>query len=72
MDSRSDSFSSFRSRLEPLGPPALLGAAALAVGLTTWLARPARRASPSTRRRQALIAYLRDHLSGSATESETE
>ena len=65
MDSRSDSLRSFRSRLEPLGPPALLGAAALAVGLTTWLARPARRASPSTRRRQALIAYLRDHLSGS-------
>ena len=37
----------------------------MAVGLTTWLVRPARRASPSTRRRQALIAYLRDHLSGS-------
>jgi hypothetical protein len=65
MDSRSNSLSRFRSRLEPLGPPALLGAAALAVGLTTWLARPARRASPPTRRRQALIAYLRDHLSGS-------
>jgi len=47
-----------------LGPLALLGAAAVAVGLTTWL-RPARRVRPSTRRRQALIAYLRDHLSGS-------
>ena len=44
---------------------ALLGTAAVAVGLTTWLARPARRASASTQRRQALIAYLRDHLSGS-------
>jgi hypothetical protein len=45
--------------------PALLGAVALAVGLATWLVRPARRADPSARRRQALVAYLRDHLSGS-------
>ena len=45
--------------------PALLGAVAVVIGLTTWLVRPARRSSPSTRRRLALIAYLRDHLSGS-------
>jgi hypothetical protein len=44
---------------------ALIGAVAVAVGLTTWFVRPARRFSTSTRRRQALIAYLRDHLSGS-------
>jgi len=47
------------------GPLVLVGAAAVAVGLTTWLARPARRSRRSTRGRQALIAYLRDHLSGS-------
>ena len=47
------------------GLPALLGAVAVVIGLTTWLVQPARRSSPSTRRRQALIAYLRDHLSGS-------
>ena len=41
------------------------GIVTVAVGLTAWRARPARRATPSTRGRQALIAYLRDHLSGS-------
>jgi hypothetical protein len=64
MDRTSDVSSPFRRRGSS-GPLALLGAAAVAVGLTTWLVRPARPASPSTRRRQALIAYLRDHLSGS-------
>ena len=43
---------------------AVLGAVAVTAGLTAYLARPARR-STSTRQRQALIAYLRDHLSGS-------
>ena len=65
MDRTSDVSSTFRRRDGSPGPLALLGAAAVAVGLTTWLVRPARRANPSTRRRQALIAYLRDHLSGS-------
>jgi hypothetical protein len=65
MDRDSDASSSVRRRDGSSAALALLGAATLAVGLTTWLVRPARRAGPSTRRRQALIAYLRDHLSGS-------
>jgi hypothetical protein len=65
MDRASDVSSTVRSREGSSAALALLGAATVAVGLTTWLVRPARRASPSTRRRQALIAYLRDHLSGS-------
>jgi Protein of unknown function (DUF3618) len=46
-------------------PLAVLGAAAVTAGLTAYLARPARRSSTSTRKRQALISYLHDHLSGS-------
>ena len=65
MDSTSESLSTFRPRNGSPGPLALLGAVAVAAGLTTWLARPARRSRTSTRGRQALIAYLRDHLSGS-------
>ena len=65
MDSTSESLITFRPRDGSPGPLALLGAVAVAVGLTTWLARPARRARTSTRGREALIAYLRDHLSGS-------
>jgi hypothetical protein len=34
-------------------------------GLTAYLAWPAQRSRTSTRKRQALIAYLREHLSGS-------
>ena len=64
MDSTSESLRTFRRDGLP-GPLALLGAVAVAVGLTTWLAGPARRSRTSTRGRQALIAYLRDHLSGS-------
>jgi hypothetical protein len=44
-------------------PLAVLGAGAVAVGLTAYLASPTRR-SAGTRQRQALIAYLRDHLGG--------
>lgn len=44
-------------------PLAVLGAVAMTAGLTAYLAWPARR-SASTRRRQALIAYLHDHLGG--------
>jgi len=65
MDRTSESSNTSGLRDGSAGPLALLGAVAVAVGLTTWLARPARRSSGSTRRRQALIAYLRDHLSGS-------
>jgi hypothetical protein len=45
-------------------PLPVLGAVAVTAGLTAYLARP-RRSSTSTRKRQALIAYLCDHLSGS-------
>ncbi len=44
---------------------AALGAVAVAAGVTAYLAWPARRSSASLRKRQALSAYLRDHLSGS-------
>ena len=56
-----------RSLLETArdNPLAVLGAVAVTAGLTAYLARPSRRSSTSTRKRQALIAYLRDHLSGS-------
>jgi hypothetical protein len=55
-----------RSLLETArdNPLAVLGAVAVTAGLTAYLARPPR-SSTSTRKRQALIAYLRDHLSGS-------
>jgi len=43
----------------------LLGAVAVAAGLMIWLAQPARRSRTSTRGREALVAYLRDHLAGS-------
>ena len=49
-----------RDALEPL---AVLGAMAMAAGLTAYVARPAWRSAPA-RRREALVAYLRDHLSG--------
>jgi hypothetical protein len=45
-------------------PLAVIGAAAV-TGLTAYLAWPAWRTSASLRKRQALVAYLRDHLSGS-------
>ena len=44
---------------------AVLGAVAVTAGLTGYLAWPAGRSSTATRKRQALIAYLREHLSGS-------
>lgn len=48
-----------------LAPLAVLGALAVTASVSAYLAWPARRSSASTRQRQALIAYLRDHLSGS-------
>jgi hypothetical protein len=58
-----------QDRLTPrdssLAPLAVLGAVAVTAGVTAYLLSPARRFSTSTRKRQALIAYLRDHLSGS-------
>jgi hypothetical protein len=63
MDHASDPVDRLKPRDSTLGPLAVLGAAAVTAGLTAYLASPARR-SASTRQRQALIAYLRDHLSG--------
>jgi hypothetical protein len=60
-----DPLGTLKPRDASLAPLALLGAVAITAGLTTWLTWPAPRSSTSTRRRQALIAYLRDHLSGS-------
>jgi hypothetical protein len=54
-----------RPRDASLAPFAIVGALAVTAGVTAYLAGPARRSSPSTRKRQALIAYLRDHLGGS-------
>jgi hypothetical protein len=55
----------WRTRDGSPAPLALLGAVAVTVGLTAWLARPAWRSRAPTQGREALIAYLRDHLSGS-------
>ncbi len=65
MDHTSNPLSSLRPRDLSLAPLAIVGALAVTAGMTAYLAGPARRSSPSTRKRQALIAYLRDHLGGS-------
>ena len=63
-----DHVSDQRDRLEPrnssLARLAPLGALAVTAGVTAYLVWPARRSSATTRKRRALIAYLRDHLSG--------
>jgi hypothetical protein len=63
MDHASDSVDRLKPRESTLTPLAVLGAIAMTAGLTACLAWPARR-SASTRHRQALIVYLRDHLGG--------
>jgi hypothetical protein len=63
MDHPTDPLKRLSSRDSSLAPIAMLGALAVAAGVTAYLAWPARR-SASTRQRLALIAYLRDHLSG--------
>ncbi len=65
IDNTSNPVSSLKSPDSSLAPLAALGAIAVTAGLTAYLVRPARRSSASTRQRHALIAYLRDHLSGS-------
>jgi hypothetical protein len=64
MEHASDPVSRYKLRDSSLAPLAMLGALAATAAVTAYLAWPARR-SASTRQRQALIAYLRDHLSGS-------
>lgn len=57
------------SRFSPpewsVSPLAVLSAVAVTGGLTAYLLRPDRRTRPAERRRQLLVAYLRDHLGGS-------
>ncbi len=65
MDHTSNPLSSLRPRDASLAPLAIVGALAVTAGVTAYLAGPARRSSPFTRKRQALIAYLDDHLGGS-------
>jgi hypothetical protein len=64
MDHSSNPVSRSKSHTSSRAPLAMFGALAVTVGVTAYLARPARR-SASTRYGEALIAYLRDHLSGS-------
>jgi hypothetical protein len=65
MNSASDPLGRLKPIDSSLAPLAVLGAVTVTAGLTAYLAWPARRWSASTQKRQALIAYLRDHLSGS-------
>ena len=48
-------------------PLAAAGVAALATALTAYATRSSRRVNTTDRKREALVAYLRDHLSGSDT-----
>ena len=64
IDHAQDPVDGLKARDSLHAPLAVLGAVAVA-GLTAYLAWPSRRSSASLRKRQALIAYLRDHLSGS-------
>jgi hypothetical protein len=63
MDHSTDPVGSLKPRDSSRTPLAMLGAFAVTAGLA-YLTWPARRSSVSTRQRQALIAYLRDHLGG--------
>jgi hypothetical protein len=65
MGHASDPVGSLKPRDSSLAPLAMLGVLGVTAGVTAFLTLPARRFSASTRKRQALIAYLRDHLSGS-------
>ena len=65
MDHAPDPLSLLRPRDSALAPLAILGALAVTAGVTAYLAGPVRRSNASTRKRRALIAYLRDHLGGS-------
>jgi len=66
MDHPSDRASGSKPHLSSLAPLAVAGAV-MTAGLTAYLAWPAPRSRTrtSTRKRLALIAYLRDHLGGS-------
>jgi hypothetical protein len=63
-DHASDPVDRLEARDSSLAPLAMLGAVAVAGCVTAYLAWPALRSSASLRN-QALIGYLRDHLTGS-------
>lgn len=65
MDDTPDPGARLKPRDALVAPLAMFGAVALSAGLTALLAWPARRSRASTGKRQALIAYLHDHLGGS-------
>jgi len=65
MDYVPDRVGGLRRRDSSVGPLALVGALAVTAGVAAYAAWPAGRSSASTRKRRALIAYLRDHLGGS-------
>jgi hypothetical protein len=65
MNNASDPLGTLKPIDSSLAPLAVLGAVAVTAGLTAYLVRPAGRSDTSTRKRQALITYLLDHLSGS-------
>lgn len=67
MDHASDLVGGLKPRDSTLAPLVMIGAVAVTAGLAAYLVRPARRSSASRRQRQALIAYLRDHLAGADT-----
>jgi hypothetical protein len=67
MDQTRDRRPGMEPRETAWAPFAALGAVAVAAGVATYLVWPGQRAGAPPRRRQALITYLRDHLSGSDT-----
>ena len=64
MDDVHDPLTNNEARDSLRAPLAVLSVVTAVVGVTAYLAMPTRRFSASLRKRQALIAYLRDHLSG--------
>jgi hypothetical protein len=65
MDDTSDALGRLPQRDSSPARLAVVGAVAVTAGLTAYLAWPARRSRTATQKRQALIAYLREHLTGS-------
>ena len=65
MNNASDPLDRSQPNDSSLAPLAVLGAVTVTAGLAAYLSWPAGRSNTPARKRQALIAYLRDHLSGS-------
>jgi hypothetical protein len=63
-DHTSDPVGSLNPRDSSLAPISILGALAVTAGIAAYLSWPGGRTNAPKRKREALIAYLRDHLSG--------